>query len=203
VRLSDFLRTLEGHEAENRFSRIIILGLLVVCVITSLAAWRTERSIILVPPTLTKEVEVTRTAASNEFKESWGLFLAELLGNTTPANADFLKTAIEPLLAPVIYRTVLDAMTDQIRAIKMDRVAISFTPRHVAYETETNKIFVSGELKSQGPSYKPDIKPRTYEFIIAIKNYRPRLEFIDVYPDDPRTLERLKVLQSQQRATTP
>jgi len=60
VRLADFLRTWEGHVAENRFSRIIILGLLVVCVITSLAAWRTERSIILVPPTLTKEVEVTR-----------------------------------------------------------------------------------------------------------------------------------------------
>jgi hypothetical protein len=43
VRLSDFLRTWEGHEeTENRFSRIIILGLLVVCVITSLAAWRTR-----------------------------------------------------------------------------------------------------------------------------------------------------------------
>ena len=100
MKLSEFLRTWEGLETENRFSRAIILGLLGVCVITSLAAWRTERSIILVPPTLTQEVEVTRTAASREFKESWGLFLAELLGNTTPANADFLKSAIEPLLAP-------------------------------------------------------------------------------------------------------
>jgi conjugal transfer pilus assembly protein TraE len=194
MRLADFLQTWDGHETENRFSRTVIVGLLVVCVITSLAAWRTERSIILVPPTLSKEVEVTRTSASSEFKESWGLFLAELLGNTTPANADFLKTAIEPLLAPDIYRTVLDAMTDQIKAIKMDRVAISFTPRHVDYESETNKVFVSGELSSQGPSSKPDLKPRTYEFIIAIKNYRPRLEYIDVYPDAPKTLERLKAL---------
>ena len=203
MKLSEFLRTWEGLETENRFSRAIILGLLGVCVITSLAAWRTERSIILIPPTLTQEVEVTRTAASSEFKESWGLFLAELLGNTTPANADFLKSAIEPLLAPEIYRTVLDAMTDQIKAIKMDRVAISFTPRHVVYEAETNKVFVSGELKSQGPSSKPDIKPRTYEFIIIIKNYRPSLAFIDVYPDDPRTLERLKAMQSQHRGTSP
>jgi hypothetical protein len=82
---------------------------------------------------------------------------------------DFLKIAIEPLLAPEIYRTVLDAMTDQIKAIKMDRGAISFTPRHVAYEAETNKVFVSGELKSQGPSSKPDIKP--HESI-----YRPLLK---------------------------
>jgi len=203
MRLSDFLQTWEGHETENRFSRVIIIVLLVICVITLLAAWRTERSIILVPPTLTKEVEVTRMSASSEFKESWGLFLAELLGNTTPANADFLKTAIEPLLAPDIYRSVLDAMTDQIKAIKMDRVAISFTPRHVDYETQTNKVFVSGELKSQGPSSKPDIKPRTYEFIIAIKNYGPRLEFIDVYPDNPRTLDRLQAMQAQPRDLKP
>ena len=99
--------------------------------------------------------------------------------------------------------SLLDAMTDQIKAIKMDRVAISFTPRHVDYEAETNKVFVSGELKSQGPSSKPDVKPRTYEFIIVIKNYRPRLEFIDVYPEDPRTLDRLKAVQAQQRATKP
>ncbi|QPK64071.1 TraE protein [Methylomonas sp. LL1] len=203
MRWSEFLQTWDGHEAENRFSRVIIIGLLVVCVITSLAAWRTERSIILVPPTLTQEVEVTRSQASSEFKESWGLFLAELLGNTTPANADFLKTAVEPLLAPDIYRSVLDAMSDQIKAIKMDRVAISFTPRHVDYEAETNKVFVSGELKSQGPSSKPDVKPRTYEFIIAIKNYRPRLEYIDVYPDSPRTLARLKATQGQPHEAQP
>ena len=203
MRWSEFLQTWDGHETENRFSRVVIIGLLVVCVITSLAAWRTERSIILVPPTLTQEVEVTRSQASSEFKESWGLFLAELLGNTTPANADFLKPAVEPLLAPDIYRSVLDAMSDQIKAIKMDRVAISFTPRHVDYEAETNKVFVSGELKSQGPSSKPDVKPRTYEFIIAIKNYRPRLEYIDVYPDSPRTLARLKTTQGQSQEAKP
>jgi conjugal transfer pilus assembly protein TraE len=203
MRWSDFLQTWDGHETENRFSRIAIIGLLVICVITSLAAWRTERSVILVPPTLSQEVEVTRSQASSEFKESWGLFLAELLGNTTPANADFLKTAIEPLLSPDIYRSVLDAMSDQIKAIKMDRVAISFSPRHVDYETETNKVFVSGELKSQGPSSKPDVKLRTYEFIIAIKNYRPRLEYIDVYPDSPRTLARLKATQEKPHEAQP
>jgi hypothetical protein len=29
------------------------------------------------------------------------------------------------------------------------------------------------------------------------------LEFIDVYPEDPRTLERQKAVQSQQRASQP
>lgn len=192
MRLSDFLKTWHGIEAENRFGRLVILGLLAIGVITSLAAWRTERSIVLVPPTLTHEVDITRSKASGEYKEAWGLYLAELLGNVTPATADFLKEAIEPILAPSIYRTVLDAMAEHIKAIQMDRVTISFRPRQVLFEEETNKVFVSGELTSQGPNSHPDVRRRTYEFVLSIKNYRPRLDYIDVYPDEPKTLQRLK-----------
>jgi conjugal transfer pilus assembly protein TraE len=47
------------------------------------------------------------------------------------------------------------------------------------------------------------VKLRTYEFIIAIKNYRPRLEYIDVYPDSPRTLARLKATQGQPHEAQP
>ena len=32
---------------------------------------------------------------------------------------DFLKTAIESMLAPEISRTELDAMTDQLKAVKI------------------------------------------------------------------------------------
>ena len=52
-------------------------------------------------------------------------------------------------------RPAVDA-EDQVKAIKMDRVAISFTPRYVDYEAETNKVFVSGELKSQSYSGVPE-----------------------------------------------
>lgn len=196
MKWSTLMTSWDGQAAENRFGRITIVCLLAICLLSSLAALRTERSIVLIPPTLNQAVEVSRQKASVEYLEAWGLFLAELLGNTTPANAEFLKLAIEPLLAPEIYRSVLDAMSDQIKAIKMDRVAISFIPRHVDYEPETNKVFVNGEMKSQGPSSKPDIRPRTFEFVIAIKNYRPRIEFIDVYPEEPRTLARLNAQKS-------
>lgn len=198
MKWSDFLKTWDGTEAENRFGRVVILGLIGICVITSVAAWRAERSIVLVPPTLTNEVNITRSKASGEYKEAWGLYLAELLGNVTPANADFLKQAIEPILAPSIYHMVLDAMNEQINAIKMDRVAIMFRPQQVLYEADTDKVFVFGELTSQGPNSRPDVRRRTYEFQISIKNYRPRLDYIDVYADEPRTLQRLKATTHRQ-----
>jgi hypothetical protein len=36
------------------------------------------------------EVTVARASASQEVRDAWALFVAELLGNVTPTNADFL-----------------------------------------------------------------------------------------------------------------
>jgi conjugal transfer pilus assembly protein TraE len=192
VKLGAFLDSWRLVQAENRLHRVLLVGLVVSNAISALAALRTERAVVLVPPSLAGEVEITRSQASSALKESWGLYLAELLGNVTPANADFIRDALGPLLSADIYRSVMDALSEQINALKMDRVALSFKPRQVFYEKATDTVFVTGELASQGPHARPDQRTRTYEFRIGIHNYRPRLDAIDVYAEEPRTLERLK-----------
>ena len=198
MKLCQFLESWRIVQAENRLHRIVLLGLIVTNGLSALAALRTERAVVLVPPSLDKEVEITRNTASSELKESWGLYLAELLGNVTPTNADFIGKAITPLLSAELYRSVMDALSEQVNALKIDRVATSFKPRLVTYEQEAGTVFVTGELTTQGPNAKAETKNRTYEFVIAIHNYRPRLDSIDVYADEPRTLERLKLLKQQQ-----
>jgi conjugal transfer pilus assembly protein TraE len=198
VKLGQFLESWRIVQAENRLHRIVLLGLIVTNGLSALSALRTERAVVLVPPNLDKEIEITRNTASSELKESWGLYLAELLGNVTPTNADFIGKAITPLLSAELYRSVMDALSEQVNALKIDRVATSFKPRQVAYEQETGKVFVTGELTTQGPNARAETKNRTYEFLLAIHNYRPRLDSIDVYVDEPRTLERLKLLKQQQ-----
>ena len=87
MKLGQFLESWRIVQAENRLHRIVLLGLIVTNGLSALAALRTERAVVLVPPNLDKEVEITRNTASSELKESWGLYLAELLGNVTPTNA--------------------------------------------------------------------------------------------------------------------
>lgn len=198
MKLTHLLESWRIVQAENRLHRVVLIGLVITNGISALAALRTERAVVLVPPNLTKEVEITRNTASSELKESWGLYLAELLGNVTPATSEFIANALAPLLSTEIYRSVMDAMSEQISAIKMDRVATSFKPRQVSYERETDKVFVTGELTTQGPNSKAETRNRTYEFVLSTRNYRPRLDYIDVYPDEPRTVERLKALKQQQ-----
>ena len=202
MKLSQFLESWRIVQAENRLHRVLLIGLVVSNAISALAALRTERAVVLVPPNLSREVEITRNEASGELKESWGLYLAELLGNVTPATAEFIRSAIGPLLSADIYRSVMDAMAEQINALKMDRIAISFKPRQVFYEKESDKVFVTGELSSQGPNSKPDVRNRTYEFVLSIHNYRPRLDAIDVYADEPRTRERLEALKQSGSSTS-
>ena len=67
---------------------------------------------------------------------------------------------------------------------------------------DSDKVFVTGELSSQGPNSKPDVRNRTYEFVLSIRNYRPRLEAIDVYADEPRTRERLEALKPSDSSTS-
>ena len=77
----------------------------------------------------------------------------------------------------------MDALSEQVNALKIDRVATSFKPRQVTYEQATGKVFVTGELTTQRPNAKAETKNRTYEFLLAIYNHRPRLDSIDVYAD--------------------
>ena len=65
------------------------------------------------PPTLSETAEVSRNQATQPYLESWGLYLAELMGNVTPGNVSFIRVAIEPLLSPAVYQQVVDALEIQ------------------------------------------------------------------------------------------
>jgi len=89
VTLSDFLSTWRGLTLENRLHRLAVLGLIGTNLVIAVALLRAERTVVLVPPVLEGQVSVARANASQEVKEAWALFVAELLGNVSPAGAEF------------------------------------------------------------------------------------------------------------------
>lgn len=192
MKLQEFLKTWDGIVKENRFHRVVIGGLLVSNILAALAAFRVEHSVILVPPGLNKEVEITRNKASSDFKQAWGLFLADLLGNAHPGTVDFIAQTLSPILSASIYREVMDTLAKQTEEIKREHVSLSFQPSETLYEVETDKVFITGKLKEQAPGSKPVESIRTYEFIVDLSNYRPVVRHIDAYPGQPKTLETLE-----------
>jgi conjugal transfer pilus assembly protein TraE len=189
VNISDYLATLKGVQIQNQWQQIAILGLGLTNALTALALLFKATPVILVPPTLPGEVEIARNQGSSTLKESWGLYLAELLGNVTPGNAAFIERSLGPLLDAGIYPEVMAILGREVEALRMDRISIKFKSREVLYDAHLDRVYVSGEQTSQGPGSAPESRPRTYEFRIGFRHYRPVIEHIDVYADAPRIKE--------------
>lgn len=196
MKLSSFLRTWEGSLAENRWSRIVNVLLIVAVILLAMLAFSTKTVVTIQPYTLTEEAQLTSNSASASYHESWGLFLATFLGNTTPDNSSFIRERIGPLLSPRIYSEVMAVIEEQTQHIRNDRVAIRFEPRYVLYEKESGHTYVNGNSFIKDATTKETREESTYEFRLRIQNYQPTIEFVNLYPGKPRSE---KVLQQMQQ----
>ena len=180
-------KTWRGINLENRFHRIAVALLLATNLLTLLALVRADRTVVLVPPILEGQVNVARDSASREVKESWAVYVAELLGNVGAGSADFIQAALEPLLEPALRREVVDVIGGQVEAIKRERVSMRFSPSALHYDAPSDTFFVTGMQVSAGPAAKPVRHQRTFEVRVAFRHYRPVITHLDVYPGSPRS----------------
>ena len=186
MNLQRFLATWAGLTLENRVNRLIILLLIGVNCVLAVTIHQTDRTVVLVPPVLEGEVSVARSSASQEVREAWALFVAELLGNVTPTNAEFLTKALEPLLAPALRVDVLRVLDAQVAEIRREKVSLAFEPREISRDPASGTIYITGTHVTSGPAAKPVNKSRTYALRVEFKNYRPVVVFLDSYPGEPR-----------------
>lgn len=178
---------------KNNASKNLIIAVLIVTNFVAVFGWfRSKETIVLIPPTLDERVEVSATKASEGYKTAWAVHVAELLGNVTPGNADFIAEHVGSILAPDAYRAMKSALAAQIKDIKEDSITVSFEPRQTTYEKETGKVFVYGEFRSVGPTGKPQVFMRTYEMQIAMRFGRPWITSYSPYTGQPKTLRALE-----------
>jgi len=186
MNLQRFLATWAGLTLENRVNRVIILLLIGVNCVLAVTINQTDRTVVLVPPVLEGAVSVARSSASQEVRDAWALFVAELLGNVTPTNAEFLIKALEPLLSPALRVDVLRVLDAQVAEIRREKVSLAFEPRAVTRDPASGTIYITGTHVTSGPAAKPVSTARTYALRIEFKNYRPVVVFLDSYPGEPR-----------------
>jgi conjugal transfer pilus assembly protein TraE len=192
-----YAKTWEGTQHENSWNRRFIAGLIIVVLILTFMLFSKSTIVTIQPFTLNDEAWVTDNDSSSNYKEAWGFALAQLLGNVTPSNVNFIRARIEHMLSPAIYNDVIRILEVQAQQIKNDRVTIRFEPRFVEYEPKSRRTFVYGYSFSKGMSSAPEKRiERTYEFDIAVSNYIPVIDFIDTYQGRPKTIDVLERLQA-------
>lgn len=198
MKWGDFIQTWEGSLVENKWNRIFNGALAFTVLLLAYMALTKDQIVIVKPETLGSEAWITKADSSESYKESWGLFFAQMTGNITPSNVDFLKDRLKPLLSPAIYSDVIDTLEMQAQNIKDDRITMRFEPRFVEYEKTTDRVFVYGYSFVKGATGDEERDDRTYEYKIKISNYAPMILDLNTYEGKPRTERVLDQLQKQE-----
>jgi len=200
--LKSMSQSFDGMRGENKFLRIAIAGLIVTNLFVSCSAINKDEIVTVVPPTLTERSWVSKVDSSAEYVDAWAMYIAMLLGNVSPENAEVVKDAIGPILAPDIYQQVMDVLEKQIHAIRQDRVSLSFEPQKVLRDAaNANKFFVTGRAVTQGPAGDKRRTNRTYEFELKIRDYKPVISWMSTNTGDPRTQDVIDREQAKEQKT--
>jgi conjugal transfer pilus assembly protein TraE len=198
MEFKNFLKSWQGANSENKFHRWLI-GIQSVALVVALVGWQSkDRVTVIVPPTLNEKAEISQRAASVGYKKSWGLYVAELLGNITPSNVEFVVESLSSMMTGDTYEKFRTTAALQVEKIKRDGMSVSFEPRSVQYERITDKVFVTGNSVVDAAGVKaPQTFTRVFEVMIDINNGVPTISYIDTYQGQPKTREVLERLEKE------
>ncbi|EKF7417596.1 TPA: pilus assembly protein [Pseudomonas aeruginosa] len=201
MKLSIFKRNFNGTVSENKFLRISLAGSIFVNFILAIFVGSKDTVVSVTPPTLVESAWVSASQASEEYTESWALYVANTVGNVTPGNSAMIRKTIEPLLDPSIYQDVVNKIESQVHEIRRDRVRISFEAKEILREKNNpNKFFVVGRSLMEGPNGKPERGNTTYEVDLVIRNYKPIITYLTTYEGKPRTEDVIRREEKTQNA---
>lgn len=187
--IKKFLNSYSGLKTEAVWTRSIIAGMTVTIGLLVVALAFRPVVVTIQPWTLSEDAQVTRDDASRSYIEAWGFALAELVGNVSPGNVQFVSDRLKPLLDPGLYHRALEGLEANAKTLIDERISMRFEPRNVTFEKSTGKVYVHGySFVRHGGSFEVERRePRTYEFTIKIANYAPMITYMDTYAGTPKT----------------
>ena len=192
MKWSIFSNTWASLRSENVLYRTLV-PVLVIANVISMAGWLSkDRVTTLVPPTLSEAVSVSKRNADAGYKKAWGLYVASLLGNVSPGNADFVIESLQLLMSPRVFSNLKQSVADDVEMIKKDGVSVSFEQKQVLFEKETDKVFVIGRTGISNAAGTVTKFDRVFEVRVAIDNGQPQIIELDSYQGKPKTLDVLK-----------
>ena len=200
MKLSAVMGSWRGAQATARLLMVFCVSESVAIVALSYVLLKVDRTVVLDAPEQSRTYEVSQASASRDYLETWGYYLAHLLGNVTPDSVGFIKERLAPLFCPSVYREAMVALSDQAATIQRERISISFEPRSVLVEEETHKVFVNGQAVSRAVMGGETRYQRTFEFMIDVKDYRMQVCGLAAYEGGPRTLKVLADLKLHEKS---
>ncbi len=87
-----------------------------------------DSKVILVPPQITKPLEIQGTTVSIGYLEEWTLFLAHLLWDVTESSVLIQGQTLLRLVDPSAYGRIKDRILTEQKRLKTDQISLRFSP---------------------------------------------------------------------------
>lgn len=163
------------------FLSLALSFMIIANIVLAISLAEKKESIVIIPPGINEELKITMGESNAGYVKAWGVFLSQLMGNSTPQNLAFIKSTIGPILSPKVYKEFMLALDFQAEKISQDRVSMHFEPGLVQYESDTGLVYVTGRSVVIGPNGDEHVTQRTYEYLIEMDGYHPILSWTDNY----------------------
>ncbi len=195
-----WIRNWKSALAENFFLRSVTLFLGISLVITTLMlSVKTER-ILLVPPKMTKEFWVERDRVAPEYMEQMGVFVATLVGNLSPGNAEFnVNMLIKHYLDPAHQNPeVIQELLGQAAYIKKNNITQAFFPSSISIvDAENMRVRVEGSNIINIGTNRLSGERASYLIRFSARNYKLYVEEFAI-----ESKERIRDSQSEENPKT-
>lgn len=198
MQLNQLMKSWDGTARENKFLKFVVVGMMATTGILGLNLTFKSSTVVVVPPEIMTTLEISKSGANQAYYEAWSWSIAMMLGNVTPANAEFLKKGIEPLLSPDIHAATINNIESTVLEIRRDRIITKFDPRKIVHDDDTGKYYVNGFRVVTGPAADERKEESTFELEWRVSNYRPTLTHVENYSGPPRTREVLDKRREQE-----
>lgn len=187
MKAEDFRLGAEKLSRENKFFRMLIPLLAGSLLLMSIAVFQTSQTIVVVPPQITEQMTISLNKADENYKRTWAMFAAGIIGNVNPGNVALSTSTIEGLVSSEVLPKFKELLAEQVKIIKKKNLNISFAPQSVSYHAYSDRVYVYGNKKIIGMGGKSIVEDTTFEFEISVKNYKPQIKFMNIYKGRPQT----------------
>lgn len=181
------------HDSLAQNNRIYLWVIVVLAVIVLVQQWNIvtlKTRVVLEPPYLDKAVKIGYASADANYYESWGLFVAELVGNLTPGDAGYVAKNLGKLFDSGDYQIVRGKVLASAAAERADQANFFFQAKKTIWQPVNHTVFVYGILSQINNDGVTVSKVHyTFSMGVHIEAGIPVLDNFDAYEGEPHTIK--------------
>jgi conjugal transfer pilus assembly protein TraE len=175
--------------ARNAFLALAVSnGLLVIALIvvaTTLSGRETQ--VRMIPPILSdKEMLVAETWANQAYSETWGIWVANLVGNVDLENIDETLAMLSRVKSTRLRTEMRESIRQSVENMRIQGFHLTFRTQDVNYDPNTDTVFVTGDLTEHPLRGEPETNEFTYEMRWRMDFGLPRLIHFRTYEGGPQ-----------------